>query len=1012
MASSELQNTVLQRARASNARRGGLDFESSDGLYSAAQQVGLGAEADRAVKPYSGENGKFLSGGWVSDMFDYLNALDYGVVGMLKGKTFREGIENRESFSDSDSLGKYGVTGKIAGFVADVLVDPLNFIPPIKVVGLLGKVGKAAKLDKFANPLIRKTFGELTEIKLPDELGGGSTKIVTGGVKVLNSIRTMFEYGFGADAQAFAGLSKAYGKGEAEIHRSASLFQNFSRLQPEVKKNILKFGDDGSVQTITKAEAMRVMSGKDLEEATAVLDLKEELMQKLVDEGGLTRADAEKRFSEYTTQMYDEVEFNKAKSPDGRGFQKGVTYKSRKDLTPEQRQQLGQITNPDVVLSGTLAKMTKLYQDLLVTNSLRTHSLTEEGLNHLIGSGTIKADEAKKLFTKVEDVNKYKTRAREFELKRSIKDVGERIAPVLDTLQKAFKDNEAVSKEIDGLKSWMEGLQEAGIDAAEDIIDNLNLALTGKLGDGAAGLAADKSALNFAKSQYKELSKLVKQFNDAGQELGISKAKRMEIQSTLVKSEEELSKLRDARVEFRDALASDATSQLAGRYLPTPLYNQMKSLTEPSKEFAEGFVMAFKNATVVWNPASTIRNGMSAIIQSWYKLGVGALNPLKWFEAARIVFDPKSPILRDMGEHGLSMGSGQIAELSRLSLNEYTAEALGKQFQEKGQLRRAFDFFKKTMNTAYQTPDNVAKTYTYLHHVKNGVPKDEAVRLAYAATFNYSDVTPFVKRMRTAIWGVPFATFALKAVPQTVETIAKNPARIAIFGKIRNDLFKAAGVEGQEELEAMPDYMQDGFFLKLPFKDAAGNSAYFDLSHILPFGSLMDGTFFRNPISQQPVLNFVKEISKNETFYGNKIFKEGMSTEDKLARIGFRLAGLVTPSILRENIIPDGYDRDGNLVFVGITGQITKKLSGRVEEDPNYWQYVMKNLALKTQSFNLERAKTNQEYAKREALTKVLVDNGVLREFNRAYLPKDTKLTDFDFRDKGIFNRDPAPLGR
>ncbi len=983
---------------------GSIDTSTSDGLYSAAELVGLKAEADRALAPHQGENGKFGSGGWLSDTFDYLNALDYGVVGMMKGRTFKEGIENRESFSDSDSLGRFGWTGKVAGFVADVLVDPLNLIPPLKIVQLMGKAGKAAKLDKFTNPLVRRAFGELKEIQLPEDLGGGVASVRTGGMAALNKVRELFEYGFGASRQAFSGLSKAYGKGEAEIHRSAALFEGFSKLDPKVKNGILKFGDDGDVQTITRDEALRNFSGKELEETMGVLNLKEELMQKLVDEGGLTRADAEKRFETYLTQQYDQVISAKASSPNGKDYQKSVSFKARKDMTPEERAKLGQVTNPDVLLGATLTKMTKLYQDILVTNSLKGFSLTDEGLQSLVAKGDLTLDDAKKMFTKVDDINKYKTRAREFELKRGIKETSDKIVPVLKTLQKAFKDDAVRSKELEGLTSWIEGLTKEGKEAAEDIIDNLNLAFTGKIGDD-VGEAADKSALSFAKERYNELGKIVKSLKEAGEDMNLTKAQRAEAQRVLVESEFELNRLRETREQLQFELAEDATSQLAGRYLPKALYDQMKSLQEPSKEFGQGFIMAFKNATVVWNPASTVRNGLSAVVQSWYKLGAGALNPLKWVQASRVVFDPQSPVLRDMGEHGLSMGSGQITELSRLAMNEYTAESLHKQFSQKGQLRRAFDYFKKTMNTFYQTPDNIAKTYAYLYHIGRGVPKDEAVRLAYAGTFNYSDVTPFVRRMRSAMWGVPFATFALKAVPQTIETIAKNPARISVFGKIRNDLFKAAGVEGQEELEAMPDYMQDGFYLKLPFKDKAGNSAYFDLSHIIPFGALMDGSFFRDPISQQPILNFVREISKNQTFYGNKIWKEGMPAEEKLARIGFRIAGLVTPAIIRENTIPDGYDRDGNLVFTGMTGDVIKSLDASIEEEPDYWNYVLKQLAIKTSKFNLEKRQKSQEYAKKDALQKVLVDHGILREFTRAYLPEGEELTP-------TLDREPRPLGR
>jgi len=69
------------------------DTSTSQGLYQLAVQSGLQKDADRILASQQGEDTKkIFSGGFISDIFDTLNALQYGVVGVLKGKSFIEGV--------------------------------------------------------------------------------------------------------------------------------------------------------------------------------------------------------------------------------------------------------------------------------------------------------------------------------------------------------------------------------------------------------------------------------------------------------------------------------------------------------------------------------------------------------------------------------------------------------------------------------------------------------------------------------------------------------------------------------------------------------------------------------------------------------------------------------------------------------------------------------------------------------------------------------------------------------
>ena len=411
---------------------GGLDMETSDGLYSIANTVGLKNEADRVVEPLKGESGKFLSGGWISDSMDVLNAMDYGVVGMLKGKTFSEGVHNRESFSDSDSLGRYGVAGKIAGFVADVVVDPMNLIAPLKVLKLLGAGARFTKLDKLASPLIGRLAGGDVTVMASD---GARATVTQGANPLVDGVRKLFQWDYGSSKQSFESFSVARGLSTEKAHQATKIFSSVSELPPEVKSKMLRHADDGTVRFVTEAEIKRDFTGN---AQASVLNLKafmDDMDAKLIAEGGISK---EHLIDNFLTQEYDGVIKAKAASPNGAG--KGSSlFKSRKDMTAEERAALGPVENADVVIAATLAKKQKLYQNSVVANSLRGFSATEDDLIREIATGRFTKQEVDKLFKQVPDNTQFKTRAREFELKSAIGETGAKIKPVLDLVRSCGK---------------------------------------------------------------------------------------------------------------------------------------------------------------------------------------------------------------------------------------------------------------------------------------------------------------------------------------------------------------------------------------------------------------------------------------------------------------------------------------------------------------------------------------------------------------------------------------------
>src|SRR3972149_88523 len=102
------------------------------------------------TKVVSTDKNDLWKGGFFQDVGDILSVPQYAATGLLTGKGAIQGI--KETATPSEALRASGkiddsLKGKLFGFAADVLLDPLNILPGI---GLFGKgVSKAGKASRY-----------------------------------------------------------------------------------------------------------------------------------------------------------------------------------------------------------------------------------------------------------------------------------------------------------------------------------------------------------------------------------------------------------------------------------------------------------------------------------------------------------------------------------------------------------------------------------------------------------------------------------------------------------------------------------------------------------------------------------------------------------------------------------------------------------------------------------------------------------------------------------------------
>ncbi len=216
------------------------DLKSSQGLYNLAVQNGLQGEADRIMQTQTGESTKqIFSGGFISDIFDGLNALQYGVTGMLKGKTFSEGVRTRQSFTDKDALGDKGLPGIIAGTILDIAFDPLTWIAPatiVKKVPVLSKLFKGAKELAFGKMVTRGIEG--TE---------KTYEAIEGGTKIGKYLGSKFSWMFGADPLYKEAFERSVKNTAVTTQAVADLGKVVSRLDPKTAAKLLTKDETGRI---------------------------------------------------------------------------------------------------------------------------------------------------------------------------------------------------------------------------------------------------------------------------------------------------------------------------------------------------------------------------------------------------------------------------------------------------------------------------------------------------------------------------------------------------------------------------------------------------------------------------------------------------------------------------------------------------------------------------------------------------------------------------------------------
>lgn len=436
---------------------------------------------------------------------------------------------------------------------------------------------------------------------------------------------------------------------------------------------------------------------------------------------------------------------------------------------------------------------------------------------------------------------------------------------------------------------------------------------------------------------------------------------------------------------------------LSGKYVPRAIFDDIQELTRVQTKTQRNIgkvVAGFKFGKVILNPSTHIRNIMSNFVLNNFE----GLSPARVDIYARAAHEVATG--GKLWKEAKSVGLG----LDTFAANELKAMLQGP--EAANWLARAGRATANKLSQAYQNEEMFAKMAQFIYQRGKGLSPEDAAKIAERATFNYAQVTPFIRRMRESIFGFPFITFTYKVTPQVARTAITKPTKISNIGKIKQAIENMSDLsELSAERASEPSYVRDGFYIKLPMKDKHGRSAYFDLTYILPFGDLLSGNFFERGIKREtglpeapgeallrksPFFALVKELGSNQDFFGNKIWKESDSSTQQLGDLMRHLVKTYSPPLVADQI-PGGYRKDGSQrpgTVQRIVGQSQQGIESGGFQGRTLAQELFRQVGLKVSPVDLELQQSFMEQEQQQALETLLLEAGILRQFERTYEPK------------------------
>jgi hypothetical protein len=205
-----------------------------------------------------------------------------------------------------------------------------------------------------------------------------------------------------------------------------------------------------------------------------------------------------------------------------------------------------------------------------------------------------------------------------------------------------------------------------------------------------------------------------------------------------------------------------------------------------------------------------------------------------------------------------------------------------------------YDRIAAPARTLYNAEEQMFKFAKYLHNLEKGLTKRDAAWDAMKWTFNYGEVTRATAFMRSNL--APFFTWQSKIFPLMAESIIKNPVQwagvVGLYQAMQVGSLRNLGLSNEEVQyidRIMPNYIKNGMFFTLPWRDQDGRLQLMNLTYIVPgfgdFSEMKEHPAFG--LIAHPLISIANAWMSNEKFSGAPL---SYDWEPASTRLGKKLA--------------------------------------------------------------------------------------------------------------------------
>lgn len=390
---------------------------------------------------------------------------------------------------------------------------------------------------------------------------------------------------------------------------------------------------------------------------------------------------------------------------------------------------------------------------------------------------------------------------------------------------------------------------------------------------------------------------------------------------------------------------------LAGRYLPGPIWNDVRQVVgfryQPLGETYAAIHKAWKTSKTALSPAVHMNNVMANFVMAdWHDVTAGHV-----VKALRLMLSKDAAaqaVLARYGDSGGTIGTWAAKELQQEQLRPLldalekelgiAGEVSGQvgamaalQLALRGRLLSTIEAAKPTlagraavkagraMIDLYEAEDQVFRLAAWLKAKEDGASDLEAGKAARRSFLDYGINAPWIQMMRNTAF--PFIAFTYRSVPMLLETAAKKPWKLMKLGLVAGALnalgYLFSGGDEDDERKLLPEEKAGRIWgltpklVRMPWNDAHGSPVFLDVRRWVPVGDIFDIGQGHAAIPALPAMTpggplaVLAELALNKVqFTGKEITLETDTGVEKAQKVADHLYKAFAPNIL---ILPGTY---------------------------------------------------------------------------------------------------------